>query len=132
VLSHAHLDHSGFIPVLFKYGYEGPVYCTEPTLTLTTLLLTDALKVAEAEGKKLYYDMSHVKDFIKHCITLPYSSVTDIAPDVKLTLTNAGHILGSATIHLHIGQGLFNLVYTGDYKFGRSRLFQPATIFIQE
>jgi Predicted metal-dependent RNase, consists of a metallo-beta-lactamase domain and an RNA-binding KH domain len=126
VLSHAHLDHSGFVPVLFKYGYEGPVYCTEPTLTLTTLLLTDALKVAEAEGKKLYYDMSHVKEFIKHCITLPYNFVTDIAPDVKLTLTNAGHILGSATIHLHIGQGLFNLVYTGDYKFGKSRLFQPA------
>ncbi len=126
VLTHAHLDHTGFVPVLFKYGYNGPVYCTEPTLTLTTLLLTDALKVAEAEGKKLYYEMSHVKEFIKHCITLPYNSVTDIAPDVKLTLSNAGHILGSAIVHLHIGQGLFNLVYTGDYKFNKSRLFQPA------
>ncbi len=126
VLSHAHLDHSGFIPVLYKYGYDGPVYCTEPTLTLTTLLLTDALKVAESEGKQLYFDMSNLREFIKHCITLPYNSVTDIAPDIKLTLTNAGHILGSATVHLHIGQGLYNLVYTGDYKFGKSRLFQPA------
>ncbi len=126
VLTHAHLDHSGFVPVLFKYGYRGPVYCTEPTLALSVMLLNDAIKVAEAEGKQLYYDSNDVKEFILHCITLPYNSVTDIAPDIKLTLSNAGHILGSAIAHLHIGQGLFNLVYTGDYKFDRSRLFQPA------
>ena len=126
VISHAHLDHSGFIPMLYKYGYEGPTYCTEPTLVLTTLLLNDMIKVAEAEGKKLFFDSQNLKDFINHCITIPYNSVTDIAPDIKLTLTNAGHILGSATVHLHVGQGLYNLVYTGDYKFDRSRLFQPA------
>jgi len=126
VISHAHLDHSGFIPMLYKYGYEGPTYCTEPTLVLTTLLLNDMIKVAEAEGKKLFFDSQNLKDFINRCITIPYNSVTDIAPDIKLTLTNAGHILGSATVHLHVGQGLYNLVYTGDYKFDKSRLFQPA------
>lgn len=126
VISHAHLDHSGFVPMLYKYGYDGPTYCTEPTLTLITLLLNDMIKVADAEGKKLFFDGQNLKDFINHCITIPYSSVTDIAPDVKLTFSNAGHILGSATVHLHIGQGLYNLVYTGDYKFDKSRLFQPA------
>jgi hypothetical protein len=127
IISHAHLDHTGFIPVLFKYGYEGPVYCTEPTLPLTTLLLTDAIKVASMEGGQHMYDMNDVRAFISHCITLPYGLVTDITTDVKLVLNNAGHILGSATVHLHIGEGAYNIVYTGDYKFDRSRLFPPAT-----
>lgn len=126
ILSHAHLDHSGFVPALFKYGYDGPVYCTEPTLTLSTMLLMDAIKVSQAEGGKPFYDMQNVREFIKHCITLPYGSVTDISPDIKLTMSNAGHILGSAVVHLHIGQGVHNIVYTGDYKFDRSRLFPPA------
>ncbi|MFW9908945.1 MAG: MBL fold metallo-hydrolase RNA specificity domain-containing protein, partial [Candidatus Thorarchaeota archaeon] len=56
-----------------------------------------------------------------------YGEVTDIAPDVRLTLHNAGHILGSAIIHLHIGDGQYNLAYTGDFKFGRTRLLEPAT-----
>ncbi|RLI60950.1 MAG: beta-CASP ribonuclease aCPSF1, partial [Candidatus Thorarchaeota archaeon] len=62
-----------------------------------------------------------------HTITLGYGEVTDIAPDVRLTLHNAGHILGSAIIHLHIGDGQYNLAYTGDFKFGRTRLLEPAT-----
>ncbi len=127
IISHAHLDHTGFLPVLFKFGYEGPVYCTEPTLSLTTLLLTDAIKVATMEGERYLYDMNDVRKFISHCITLPYGLVTDITSDVKLVLNNAGHILGSATIHLHIGEGAHNIVYTGDYKFDRTRLFPPAT-----
>lgn len=127
VISHAHLDHTGFLPILFKFGYDGPVYCTEPTLPLTTLLLTDAIKVASAEGEKQLYDMNDVRKFISHCITLSYGLVTDITSDVKLVFNNAGHILGSATVHLHIGEGTHNIVYTGDYKFDKTRLFPPAT-----
>jgi predicted metal-dependent RNase len=52
--------------------------------------------------------------------------VTDIAPDIKLTLHNAGHILGSSLCHLHFGNGDHNLVYTGDYKFQRTKLLEPA------
>ncbi|HDD67765.1 MAG TPA: beta-CASP ribonuclease aCPSF1, partial [Candidatus Thorarchaeota archaeon] len=110
-----------------KYGYRGPVYMTAPTLNLSTLLQLDYLDVAEREGKLRPYRDRDVKEAILHTITLGYGEVTDIAPDVRLTLHNAGHILGSAIIHLHIGDGQYNLAYTGDFKFGRTRLLEPAT-----
>src|SRR3989442_13674854 len=53
--------------------------------------------------------------------------VTDISPDIKLVLNNAGHILGSSTVHLHIGEGAHNVVYSGDYKYGRTLLLDSAT-----
>ncbi len=127
VISHAHLDHCGMVPFLYKYGYRGPVYMTAPTLNLATLLQLDYLDVAEREGKLRPFREKDVKEAILHTITLNYGEVTDIAPDVRLTLHNAGHILGSAIIHLHIGDGVYNLAYTGDFKFGRTRLLEPAT-----
>ncbi len=127
VISHAHLDHTGFLPVLFKYGYKGPVYCTEPTLPLMTLIQIDMIKVAMAEGSLSLYTERDIKESIKHAITLPYGMVTDIAPDIKLVFANAGHILGSACVHLHIGDGDHNVVYTGDLKYGKSQLFESAS-----
>ncbi len=127
VISHSHLDHMGFLPAMFKYGYDGPVYCTEPTLPLMTLLQSDFVKIAQIEGGRLIYDQKDIRDSVQHTITLPYSTVTDISPDIKLVFNNAGHILGSATVHLHIGEGAHNIVYTGDYKYGRTQLFDSAT-----
>ncbi|MFX0056071.1 MAG: beta-CASP ribonuclease aCPSF1 [Promethearchaeota archaeon] len=127
IVTHAHLDHCGMVPFLFKYGYRGPVYMTAPTLNLATLLQLDYLDVAEREGKLRPYRDRDVKEAILHTVTLNYGEVTDIAPDVRLTLHNAGHILGSAIVHLHIGDGQYNLAYTGDFKFGRTRLLEPAT-----
>ncbi len=126
IISHSHLDHMGFLPSLFKYGYKGPVYCTEPTVSLMVLLLNDFIKVAQSQGRTLPYDLKDVREVITHCIPLPYANVTDISPDVKLVLNNAGHILGSATVHLHIGEGTYNIVYTGDFKFAKTSLFEAA------
>jgi uncharacterized protein len=127
VISHSHLDHMGFLPAMYKYGYDGPVYCTEPTLPLMTLLQNDFVKIAQIEGGRLIYDPKDIRDEVQHAITLPYGMVTDISPDIKLVFNNAGHILGSATVHLHIGEGAHNIVYTGDYKYGRTQLFDSAT-----
>ena len=127
VVSHAHLDHQGFVPAMYKYGYDGPVYCTEPTLPLMTMLQNDFVKIAQIEGGRLIYDQKDIRDEIQHAITLPYGMVTDISPDIKLVFNNAGHILGSATVHLHIGDGAHNIVYTGDYKYGKTALFDSAT-----
>ncbi|MDA4125707.1 MAG: beta-CASP ribonuclease aCPSF1 [Thaumarchaeota archaeon] len=127
VISHAHLDHMGFLPAMYKFGYDGPVYCTEPTLPLMTLLQNDFVKIAQIEGGRLVYDQKDIRNTIQHSITLPYGMVTDISPDIKLVFNNAGHILGSATVHLHIGEGAHNIVYTGDYKYGRTQLFDSAT-----
>ena len=127
VLTHAHLDHCAFVPLLYKYGYEGPVYCTPPTRDLAVMLQLDYLDVMNKEGNQIPYSSNEVKMFIKHTITLNYGSVTDIAPDIKLTLHNAGHILGSAIAHFHVGDGQYNIAFTGDLLYGKSRLFNPAT-----
>ena len=126
VITHAHLDHCGFAPYLFKYGYRGPVYTVEPTLHLMKLLQDDYVDVSIKEGKRPIYSKRDVVDCILHTITLNYGEVTDIASDVKLTLHRSGHILGGAMVHLHIGNGLCNIVYTSDFKFGRTRLLDPA------
>lgn len=126
IITHAHLDHCGFLPFLFKYGYKGPVYTTEPTMYLMKLLYDDYLEVAAKEGKIVPFDKKHVNEAISHVITLKYGEVTDITPDIRLTLHEAGHILGSAMAHLHIGRGLYNIVYTGDFKFERTRLLNAA------
>jgi hypothetical protein len=127
VISHAHLDHTGFLPVLCKYGFKGPIYCTEPTLPMMNLIQLDAVKVAAAQGRAPLYAERDVKQIMKQTVTIPYGTVTDIAPDIKLVFSNAGHILGSATCHFHIGNGDHNFVYTGDLKFGKSILFESAS-----
>ncbi len=126
VLTHAHLDHSAFIPLLFKYGYDGPIYTPEPTRDLMGLLTLDYLDVAAKEGRTPPYDSEMVREAIKHCIPLEYGDVTDIAPDVKLTFHNAGHILGSAVSHFHIGDGLYNVAFSGDIHYDDTRLFNGA------
>src|SRR5918996_752198 len=125
VISHAHIDHQGFLPTLFKYGYRGPVYCTEPTLPLMTLLQMDSVKIANSNGTYLPYSSRDVNEVIKHCITLPYGKPTDISPDVTITLNNAGHIMGSATVHLNIS-GAHNILYSGDYKYAKTQLLDSA------
>jgi len=130
IISHAHLDHCGLLPFLYKYGYNGPVYCSEPTASLMTLLQLDYLDVLTKEGITPPYDQKAVRETALHLIPLKYGEVTDIAPDARLTLHNAGHILGSTITHLHIGQGLHNIIHTGDFKYGRTMLLEPAsTVF---
>ena len=126
VLTHAHLDHSGLVPLLYKYGFNGPVYCTPPTRDMSTLLQMDYLKVAAADAKKIPYSAENIRDMIKHCITVNYGDTTDITPDIRLTFHNAGHILGSSIAHFHIGEGLYNIAFSGDIKYEKTWLFNPA------
>jgi uncharacterized protein len=124
VLSHAHLDHTGFLPALFKYGYRGPVYCTEPTLLLMSILQRDYLKYSASDA---LYSEQDIDRAVTHTITLMLGIVTDISPDIKLVLSNSGHIIGSTSIHLHIGNGEHNLVYTSDMKFGKTQTLENAS-----
>ncbi len=126
VITHAHLDHSGLVPLLYKYGFDGPLYCTAPTRDMMTLLQMDYLKVAAADAKRIPYGAEHVREVIKHCIPINYGDTTDITPDVRLTLHNAGHILGSSIAHFHIGEGLYNIAFSGDIKYEKTWLFNPA------
>ena len=126
VITHAHLDHCGLVPFLYKYGYRGPVYSTEPTIYLMKLLQEDYVNINIREGRIPLYNDKDIAEALVHAIPLKYGEVTDITPDIRLTLHEAGHILGSAMVHLHIGNGLCNIVYTGDFKFERTRLLEPA------
>ncbi|HLC39704.1 MAG TPA: beta-CASP ribonuclease aCPSF1 [archaeon] len=126
IISHAHMDHVGFVPYLFEYGYEGPLYCTTPTLDLFALLDLDYIDVAQKNGVNPAYTVKGVKEAVRHSISLEYGEVSDVAPDVRLTFQNAGHILGSALVHLHIGEGMHNIVYGLDQKFARTNLLEPA------
>ena len=126
VISHSHLDHSGLVPYLFKFGYTGPVYCTPPTRDIMALLQLDMVKIQRNEGKEPIYNSDEVRQVVLHTICVEYDEVTDITPDVRLTMFNAGHMIGSAVIHFNIGNGLHNLVYTGDLKYARTNLLEPA------
>jgi len=128
IITHSHLDHCGIVPLLFKYGYRGPVYCTAPTRDISSLLSLDMIGIAQKEAQKPLYSSTDIKEMVKHTICLNYEEVTDITPDIRITLYNAGHTLGSSMVHLHIGNGLHNLLYTGDMNYETSNLLAPAVI----
>ncbi len=130
VISHAHMDHVGLAPLLYKYGYRGPIYMTPPTRDIATLLLKDFIDLYAKEGKEPPFTLKDLTTMLNHTITVNYDVVTDLSPDAKLTFSDAGHILGSALVHIHIGQGLFNILYTGDIKYynfkeGMAQRLQP-------
>ncbi len=126
IISHAHLDHVGLLPYLYKMGYKGPVYMTPPTRDIAALLSLDFIGVAYKQASKPLFSSTDIKEMVKHSICLDYNEVNDVTPDVRITFYNAGHCLGSSIVHLNIGNGLHNLVYTGDHKYGKSRLLDPA------
>lgn len=126
IVTHAHIDHSGMVPFLYKYGYRGPVYCTEPTKYLMVLLQRDYIDVARKEARLTPYSYSDIDREILHTVTFNYEEVNDITPDIRLTLYNAGHILGSAIVHIHIAEGLHNIVIASDIKYSDTRLLDKA------
>ncbi len=129
-LSHAHLDHSGRLPLLVRQGFAGSIYCTTGTAALLKVLLEDAvglyLRDLEYEnlrrqraGKKPLepeYDSSDVAEVLKLCEPLDYSQTETVAEGVQLTFHDAGHILGSAIVEVQMGSGgnKRTLVFSGD------------------
>jgi len=126
IVSHAHLDHMGALPLLAKHGYRGPFYMTEPTLYLLTVLLEDFYNVETRSGSIAFFALKNVKSIIEQTVVVRYNQVTDVSPDIKVTLYNAGHILGSSLVHLTIGEPGHSILYTSDFKLGRSLLLNPA------
>ena len=114
VLCHSHIDHCGTVPFLYKMGFRGPTYATAPCRDVTALMCLDLIEIAQKEGNDAPYTVNDVKEFVKHSVCLEYEEVSDITPDMRLTLYNAGHTLGSAIAHLHIGNGLHNFLYSLD------------------
>ena len=72
--------------------------------------------------------MEDIRQTMLHVVDVEWGETTDITPDVKLTFSNAGHILGSSSVHLHIGEGKHNIVFSGDQKYEKSWLFDAANV----
>lgn len=131
VLSHAHLDHSGALPVLAHHGYRGPIYATPATRDLCAPMLEDAASIQLADARHIdrliargvdldpvtpLYDQDDVVAALELMIGLPYHRRQTIAPGIELTFLDAGHVLGSAIVILDIeDRGTkTRLAYTGD------------------
>jgi metallo-beta-lactamase family protein len=144
VLSHAHIDHSGYLPVLARHGFQGPVYCTAATADLLHLLLPDSAHLQEEQA-----EYANFRGFSRHKPALPlctmedaraalallrpqpYGSTFDVTEDVRASFHPAGHILGSAIIKLEVGRSSDRLVFSGD--LGRwDRPILPDPTFIEE
>jgi metallo-beta-lactamase family protein len=130
ILSHAHIDHSGLLPLLAKEGYEGPIYCTPATRDLCVIMLADTAHIQENDavyinrkrkhnglpGLKPIYRMEHVEAVMKQFCTVPYDKPFRIDDGIELRFTDSGHILGSAAINLVIQEKgkPVRICFTGD------------------
>ncbi|MBS3073052.1 beta-CASP ribonuclease aCPSF1 [Candidatus Pacearchaeota archaeon] len=126
ILSHAHLDHCGLLPYLYKMRYKGPLYMTTPTRDITALLALDFIGVAYKQAATPLFSSQDIKEMVKHSICLNFNEVTDVTPDIRITFYNSGHALGSAMVHINIGNGSHNLLYGADLKYTKTRLLDPA------
>lgn len=99
---------------------------TAPTRDIAALLALDFIGVAYKQAAAPLFSSTDIKEMVKHTICLGYNEVTDIAPDMRITFYNAGHALGSSIVHMNIGNGAHNLIYTGDFKFAKTRLLDRA------
>ncbi len=130
VLSHAHIDHSGLIPYIYRLGFRGKVYCTPATRDLCEIMLRDTAFI-QAQDVRWYnkkmdrqhrphveplYDIPQVEQCMQRFHTIEYGTRALISDDVWLTFTNSGHMLGSAIVSLDIREGgeMKRLAYTGD------------------
>ncbi|MEW9797328.1 MBL fold metallo-hydrolase RNA specificity domain-containing protein [Alteromonas sp. CYL-A6] len=140
ILSHAHLDHSGRLPLLVNHGYQGPIYMTSPTLDLIEVLLNDAaslqLRDVEWENKRRrrsgkkeidpLYTLDDVEDTLHCCQGVEYHEKVSVSQDVTLTMYDAGHILGSSIVELVIEEGGAprKLVFSGDLGNAQAALLR--------
>lgn len=146
ILSHAHVDHCGRIPLLVKRGFKGKIYCTDATADLVEIMLKDSGYIHEKEaewqnrknsrsGKPLVeplYTVNDAVDCLKYLAPVLYNQLIDINEDIKTVFNDAGHILGSAITEVFVSDSSGNvskIVYSGDLGvIGRPILRNPVTI----
>ena len=128
ILTHAHLDHSGCVPVLYK-NRSIPTFCTFPTIPITTLLLEDSEKVAQLNGKQLPYKRSDVTKLYRKFTPLPLQTEYEFFDGSSFEFYDAGHIPGSAGVLFKSGRK--KVFYTGDFNYADTRLLNK-TVFPKE
>lgn len=146
VISHAHIDHTGYLPKLVKEGFKGPIYCTRPTADLMEIMLLDAAKLQEEEAS-----YANSKGYSKHTTALPLYTTQDaqsvfpllkkynyeeriaIAKNLEIVYKDAGHLLGSAITELYItgDSQTKKIVFSGDLGRNHDIMLRPPSVIEQ-
>ena len=140
LLTHAHLDHCGYIPLFVKKGFRGKIYMTPPTRDLAEIILYDSAKIQEEDAAKAnregyskhkpalpLYKTEDVDFAICHFETVEHSSVVQLSPHISFQFRKNGHILGSACVQLNCYDK--TIVFSGDIgRYQSDFLLPPATI----
>lgn len=139
ILSHAHIDHSGRLPLLCKAGYKGPILATEPTLDLCKILLTDSARIQEEDARwkikrlrkqgkdhgwvKPLYTEQDARAILDRFVPVPFDRPYELDAG-RVTFTRAGHILGAAIVELELGSDgdARRLTFSGDLGVDDARL----------
>ncbi|MBI3556280.1 MAG: MBL fold metallo-hydrolase [Deltaproteobacteria bacterium] len=138
ILTHAHLDHTGYLPLLVRNGFKGKIYCTAPTRELSKIILNDSAHIQEEDAEYAnrlgfskhspampLYTTSDVAHTLKLFISVAGDKWVKIAKDVKFRLSPSGHILGSAFVELnHSGM---RVVFSGDLGRKKPLMLNPPT-----
>ncbi|MDL2267726.1 MBL fold metallo-hydrolase [Desulfovibrio sp. OttesenSCG-928-G15] len=130
LLTHAHIDHSGLLPLMAKDGFTGPVYCTEPTLELLEIMLLDSAHIQEMEAEwasrkkarrggepvEALYSTDDAITITKQLKSTRYDRSFDPAPGISVCFRDAGHILGSSFLELSVreSEGVTSVIFSGD------------------
>lgn len=145
ILSHAHIDHSGLVPYMYKNGFRGSVICTSATRDLCSVMLPDSGHIQELDikwyNKKLerqgkpsvgpIYNVEDAENSLKLFISVPYDRRFYINENINVKFTNSGHMLGSAVVNLEITENgqKKHLAYTGDIGRPVNKLLKPPAAF---
>ena len=145
LLSHAHIDHSGLIPYLYKNGFKGKVFCTPATRDLCAIMLPDSGKIQETDTAQFnkkralqklppvdpIYTMQDAAACMGHFISVPYNLPFSITPDFSFEFYDSGHILGGASIYISFVEAgkTKTLLYTGDVgRYNKRILPDPCVL----
>ena len=142
ILSHAHIDHSGLIPRLVKQGFKGKIFCTPATKDLTEILLEDSAQIQRDDTKFInkrrakqglppfepLYDLGDAQNVSPLMQTAVYNQWTTVCNEAEVMFTDAGHIIGSAAVHLRLKENnkIIHLTFSGDVgRYGDVILCSP-------
>lgn len=143
ILSHAHIDHCGNLPGLYRAGFEGTIFCTDATADIADVMLQDAAHIQEEDAKYLnkkrkgrdliepLYTSEDAEDVVRQFQPLHFGEWHELASDVKVRFSPAGHILGSAITELEVRERSQwkRVVFTGDLgRYGMPLLVDPAPV----
>lgn len=147
ILTHAHIDHSGVIPYLYKMGFRGSIICTHATRDLCTIMLPDSGHIQESDTEKFnrkrarqglppvepLYTREDAQNCIELFIGVPYNRKFQIDPNIKVKFTNSGHMLGSGVVSIELLENgkLLRIAYTGDIGRPENRILKSPEAFPQ-